>query len=123
MRNLDEEALLVAKALYDIATAPQPGGKTQAVAKMQVALREVLDSHRMASYPSSSWRTLKSYVEGDFVLGWYVSPPDPYMDMVRRKGSSWFSSGDPMCEPDFWMPLPEGPSAEDIARMQREDEK
>lgn len=54
MMSTDEEALLNAKVLFDIATTPQPGGETQTVAKMQVMLIDLIDAHKLASYPTAS---------------------------------------------------------------------
>lgn len=58
--NTDEEALHAAKVLYGVAHADLPGGKTQAIAQMQVIFRQLLDASLMASYPRSPFGWMRA---------------------------------------------------------------
>lgn len=91
--------------------------------KLEAHLKQLTTS----GLPVSQWRTMKSYVEDEWVLGWYSLEEekdgiDGYVDLISRRKSSWYTTGDPSSEPDFWMPLPEGPSAEETERLLAEDE-
>ncbi len=69
--NTDDKALKFAEGLYNIATGDSAGNSVQAIAKMQVVLRQIIDSYALQSYPQTP-------VKG------YTAQPDTTIALVNE---------------------------------------